>query len=169
MAFASRHSTRLSSRSVLASRAYAALLVSEGMLGVPVGTYLYVLYRDWSLMYLFDGARVPSALAVAIVAAYPLVATGGYVLGALLLRARRDALLGGLLVAVAVGCLTLGAVLRARLLQVGPFAGFHGGYGMRGLGRTALGPVAAVLVATLTAGWCFVVLRAARETHGQPP
>jgi hypothetical protein len=154
---------------VLSGRAYGGLLVSEGMLGVPVGTYLYVFHRDWSLMYFFDGARVPSAIAVAIVAAYPLLATGGYVLGVALLRARRDALLGGLLVAVGVGCLALAIGLRSRLLQVGPFAGFHGGYGMSGLGRTALGPVAGVLVGTLGVGWTYVVLRSARESAGRSP
>jgi hypothetical protein len=169
VAYASRTSTRLSSRSVLTSRAYLALLVSEGMLGVPIAIYLYVFYRDWSFMYLVDGARVPSALAVAIVATYPAIATAAYVLGVALLRARRDALLGGLVVGVMLASAGVAVVLRGRLLLVGPFGGYHGGYGMRALTRSALAPVGALLSGTLFAGWAYVVWRTGRETRPPSP
>jgi hypothetical protein len=164
VAYASRTSTRLSSRSLFRSRAYLALLVSEGMLGIPIATYLYVFYRDWSFMYFVDGARVPSAIAVAIVATFPFVASVGFAVGVGLLRARRDAVLGGTLVAVGVACLAAGAVLRRRLLLVGPFGGYHGGYGMRAITRSALGPVAGLLSTTLVAGWAYVVWRTGRES-----
>lgn len=95
---------------------------------LPVATYFYYVYQDWSWMYFVDPKTLPFGVGVLVLSAYPIALVGAYLGGWALLRVRREkvlyAIAGGLLLVAVI----LGAVFRRRLGASGSYADWHAGH-----------------------------------------
>lgn len=129
-ALAGRSEIKLSPRHPLLTRAFGAFAIFTACVMIPVSVYFYVFHGDWFLLYLVDVREVPSAVALIGFVLEGALGTGGFALGASLLRSQRETAAGalaGLSLLVAVG---LPLLLRERLSRVGSFAQFTGGFGL---------------------------------------
>ena len=109
---------------------FAALCLHAALVAVPAAFYLLARHTDWMLSYLVPTGRVPSALSLVASSLVALVALGGFVFGARLVRdqyTRVPAVAAGVLAAAALVGL---AALRARVGAVGTTSQFRGGFGM---------------------------------------
>ena len=115
-----------------------SLVLSFALLSVgPVVAYLYLLYPDWSWMYLTDPQRLPPGTGLAVVVLTMLMVPLGYFLGWLLLRLMGDRGLFGLLGALGMTTALLLLLLRRRLAINVRFDDFQSGL-MRPIGQGKL-------------------------------
>jgi hypothetical protein len=146
-ALAAARELRASPRSVHQARAFRALAAHEVLVGIPIAAFVLVRFTDWALSYLVDGARVPSAVVLAIVVLHGAVALVGFATAARLLRDHRPQWVR----AIAIGAVALvvlsGMVLHRRLGTVGSYAQYHGGFGLRPWRET---PVLGATIALVT-------------------
>lgn len=148
-ALVARAELRSSPASAFMLPAFAAYLTFVALVLIPGSVYLYVFHGDWYLLYLVDTQRVPSALVVLGAALIAALGAAGYLLGAVCIRAQRDALAGvvaGVVVSLAVGSVVL---MRPRLAVVGSFAQFRGDFGLAPFGGPLLYAVVCITLATL--------------------
>ncbi len=137
-ALASRRELRLSPRPAPLTAGFWALLLYLTLVLVPISLYFYWFHGDWALHYVADAQAIPSAVALVGFVVEVLLGGLGFVAGASLVRAQREAVAGavlGLVVAVGAGLLHL---VRARLTVVGSYAQFHGGFGLTPYARGAM-------------------------------
>jgi hypothetical protein len=99
----------------------------QGLVGWPVCLYFYLVYPDWSWMYLVDPARLPWGVGALVFLGHASTLLGGYLAGWWLVRAKREKVLlgigGGLLLVLFV----MTIVARGRFFHSGSFAEFHDG------------------------------------------
>lgn len=115
-----------------------SLVLSFALLSVaPVSAYLYLLYPDWSWMYLVEPQRLPPGTGLAVVVLTMLMVPLGYFLGWLLLRVVGDRGLFGLLGASGMGAILLVFALWRRLTVNVRFDDFHQGL-LRPIGQGKL-------------------------------
>lgn len=137
-ALAARTELRVSPRPALLCQSFAAYLAYAALVLVPVSLYFYVFHGDWYLMYLLDVQRVPSALVLVGCGVQLALGTGGFLLGAILIRAQRDQIAGA---AIGLGVAAAAAVValaRDRLSLVGTYAQFQGDFGLKEYGGALL-------------------------------
>jgi hypothetical protein len=132
----------------------------------PVATYLYLVYPEWSWMYLVDPARLPLGTGLAVLILTVLAVPVGYLLGWLLLR-----LLGGRALFLVLGALGMGmgfmlVLLRRRFFYLGRFEDFRSSHPLLKLG-SVLRPIsqgkllyALLCIAPLVLVSAFLVARA---------
>ncbi|MCS6914767.1 MAG: hypothetical protein RMK29_08825 [Myxococcales bacterium] len=123
----------------------------------PVATYLYLVYPDWSWMYLVDPRRLPAGTSLAAVVLTVLMVPVGYFSGWLLLRLGGSRVLFGAIGAATMGMLLLLVLCRRRLLIDARFEDFHQGL----LRPITQGKLALALLCTAPPLWgaAFVVGR----------
>jgi hypothetical protein len=134
-ALASRRELRLSPRPAPLTAGFGALALYLFFVVVPVSLYFYWFHGDWAVHYLLDVQAIPSAVALVGFVVEVLLGGAGFVVGASLVRAQREAFAGGLLGVVLVVAGGLLQLARARLAVLGSFAQFHGGFGLSPYGR----------------------------------
>ena len=150
-AIASRKELRVSPRPALLSRGFGALAIFLTLVVVPISVYFYVFHGDWSLLYLVDVRAIPSAAALLGFVVEGVFGAVGFMAGAALVRAQREALAGVLTgVVVALGAALVG-LMRDRLAVVGSYAQYRGGFGLQPFAD------APVLVGALSMGAIFAV------------
>jgi hypothetical protein len=158
-ALAGRQELRTSPRPIALTRSFFAFASYAALVVVPISIYFYAFHGDWFLLYLVDVARIPSAIALVGFALEACLGAIGFVLGALLVRSQREAMVGaliGLLLLLAVAVVVLYA---DRLAQVGTYAQFHGQFGLSGWGEAPLLTGALAMMAGLVLGLAFMVAR----------
>jgi hypothetical protein len=152
IALAGRTEIRVSPRPVLLTSSATAIVLYATLLVVPVGVYFYVFHGDWFLLYTIDVQRIPSALALIGFAGVVCVGVLGFMCGALLARAQRDAVSGALLTVALVATVAVAMVMRERLARVGTYAQFTRGFGLREYTEGPLLPSTWLMAALLVVG-----------------
>ena len=160
-AIASRKELKVSPRPALLSRGFGALVLFLVLVLVPITIYFYVFHGDWSLLYLVDVRAIPSAVALIGFVFEALIGAAGFVAGAALVRAQREALAGALTGGVAL--LGVGVVLleRDRLAVVGSIAQYRGGFGLQPFGDGPVFVGAVSMGAILVIGLAYLLMRLA--------
>jgi hypothetical protein len=155
LAFAACARVQFSSGGSPWGRELAAVLSFEAIIFWPVALYFILVHPAWSWMYLVDPSRLPFGVSVLVLLADVAALLGGYLLGWVLLRQRRERLLFGLLALLMVCLLVFLIVCRGRLMHSGTFDEYHAGRALTvgegkigwALAATSMGvAVAAVLV-----------------------
>lgn len=160
-AIAARKELKVSPRPALLSYGFGALALFLGLVLVPVSVYFYVFHGDWSLLYLVDVRAIPSAVALVGFVLEGLVGAAGFVAGAALVRAQREALAGVLAGAVFLLGGGLALLMRERLSVVGSFAQYRGGFGLRPFGDGPVVVGAVTMGVILAIGLAFLLVRLA--------
>ena len=136
---------RASTRAVPGTDGFRALALHAGLVAGPAALFLLLRYPDWMVSYAFDGAALPSALALGLALLAGGAGLGGFALGARWVRAhdaRRPWLVAAGLAAFALfAC----ALLRGRVGSVGTWVQFRGGFGLQRLPSSSLAPVLLVI------------------------
>lgn len=107
---------------------FLALVMFQLFFFIPLGTYLYFYYPDWSLMFFADPAAMdPVAVRLTglfAVAGYMIAAMVGFAVSATLIRKdrARQAWIATVVVAVGLGVFSL--ITMTRLMEVGTYAEF---------------------------------------------
>lgn len=158
-AVAGRSELRLSPRPTVLTRSFAAFMVFAGLVLVPISAYFYIFHGDWFLLYVVDVRRIPSAVALVAFGVEAGIGALGFLLGAVLIRAQRDAVAVALsiLSAAAAGLVIVPAL--GRLSMVGSFAQFRGSFGLTPYGSGPLVQGTVVMAALLGLGLAGLLAR----------
>ena len=144
---------------MLLTRSFAAYAFFVLLVMVPVSIYFYVFHGDWSLLYLVDVRKVPSAFALIGFVIEGGVGALGFAVGAALVRSQRENAAAGL----AFGAILCGALVVAigfeRLALVGTFAQYRGGFGLTPYGSGSLLHGTIVMTLLLVAGLVYLLAR----------
>ncbi len=155
---AGRQELRTSPRHVALTRSFFAYLSYALLVVVPASVYFYLFHGDWFLLYAVDVASIPSAVALVGFVAQAALGPTAFLLGAVLVRNQREAVVGILLGVLLVA--GVGAVLAytERLSQVGSYAQFHGQFGLAPYDGPLLTGTLAMSAITLF-GLAFLLVR----------
>lgn len=164
-AWGGRIELRLSPRPALFTRSFAAYASFAALLLIPITIYFYVFHGDWFLLYLVDVATIPSAVAMLGFVVELAVGAAGFVVGSTLVRMQRD---GSTLIA-SIGALVLGVgvplAVPDRLMVVGTYAQFEGGFGLQAFGGGPLLQGGVVMAVLLFGGLAYLLGRL--QLHGR--
>ncbi len=142
-------------RLLFAAALFGALIV------LPVEAFLLHDYADWAYLYALRPARIPSAAdLVFLLCAAALVPGSAWVGARWLARDARHLVLRAVFALLTVSAAGGIASVR-RLTHFGTYAQYKGGYGLRSLTESSLGPSLLLCLAALGAG-LFVSARALR-------
>lgn len=157
-ALAGAHELRLTPRHALFSSTFAAFGAFLLFLLLPVSIYFYVFHGDWFLLYLVDVRRIPSALALFGFLFEGAFGVLGFAIGASCVRAQKANWVAYLL--LVVGLIAIGVLFIApeRLLSVGNYRQYRGGFGLTKYGGTLL-QGGLLMGGILLLGATFLVLR----------
>jgi hypothetical protein len=108
-------------------RELAAVLLFEAIVLWPVALYYYLVYPDWSWMYVVDARRLPSGVSILVLLAYVATLLGGYLGGWALLRAGKLRVVLGVMGGLFLFMLIFVIACRGRLWSSGSFAEYHAG------------------------------------------
>ncbi|NOY90892.1 MAG: hypothetical protein GXP55_06730 [Deltaproteobacteria bacterium] len=158
-AIAARVELRVSPRPPLLTRSFAAWTLFSVLILVPVSVYFYVFHGDWFLLYAFDVARIPSAVALMGFVLEIGLGALGFVLGASLVRSQREVVAGGLLGLTLLVAVAVPILAKDRLSQVGSFAQYRGGFGLEPYGDGALFAGTLAMSSLTLAGFAFLLAR----------
>lgn len=163
VAYGARVQIRTLQRHVFATRYFTALTMLELMIVLPVGIYFYIFYPDWSWMYLVDPTRLNPAVVPMAMAAYPVAAAMGYLVGYYSARSGSDWVTLMFVAFMAVGLLSLFIAAKNQLLWVGTYEQYHRDVGLEFITGTSV--VASVLLATVGIGvcWAYLIYRFVKE------
>ncbi|MBK8169642.1 MAG: hypothetical protein IPK60_04785 [Sandaracinaceae bacterium] len=126
---------------------------------VPVSVYFYTFHGDWSVLYIVDTRRIPSAIALFVFMLQAAFGAMGFGAGASFIRAQRDwlaATMSGVVSALAIVVVLLA---RRRLSVVGTYAQYQGGFGLTPYsnGPVLVGTI--VMSVFLLGGFAYLVTR----------
>ncbi len=162
-AWSGRSVVRLASRSAIVSPYFATLLLGELFLMVPLGSYLYLFYPDWSWAYLVSAPRVPSAVVVLVLLGYPLAAVSGYLGAVAACRAGQDRVVMSAL-GTGTGIVLIAILLTwGRIGAVGTYEQYHRAFGLRALHSSGLGAFLLASLVGLGFAWTFALVRLRRD------
>ena len=150
-AVVARYELRATPRPVALTRGFQAYLIFGCLIIGPLSGYFYYFHGDWSLLYVLDTERVPSAVALIAIVGQIAVGAAIYYVAAAALRAHRDSVALGLVAAGVAGAGLVYLVARARIGVVGTYAQYHGDFGLQPYQETAalMGGIAMGLLLTL--------------------
>ncbi len=163
VAFASRIQIRTLQRPVFSTRYFIALMMFQVMILLPVGVYFYAFYPDWSWMYLIDTAALSSGVGVMAMAAYPISASLGYMVGYYSARGSSDWVTVMFMMFMIVGLIGLVAVAKNKIIWVGTYEQFHRAAGLRALTKTSLLPSMLLSISGIGVGWSYLIHRFIQE------
>lgn len=135
-------------------RELVAVLSFEAILAWPIALYFYLVFPDWSLMYLTRPEKLPWGFALLVVLGNALTLVGGYLAGWALLRARKPKVVHGAIGGVALALLLFAVLTRGRLGASGTYEQFHAGDAV-GIGQ---GKLLFSLIATTVATGAAIAL-----------
>lgn len=148
---------RASTRAVQETEAFRALAVHSGCVVFLPTLFLLLRHTDWMVSYRFDGASLPSAVALLLAALTAAAPLAGFAVGGAWVRAhdaRRPMLAAG---AVALLVLMACVLLRARVGHVGSYVQFRGGFGLQRITDSALMPVLLCIALAQGGAWGWLV------------
>ncbi|MEZ4389797.1 MAG: hypothetical protein R3A48_01775 [Polyangiales bacterium] len=154
---------RASTRAVQATEAFRALAAHSACLVFPPTLFLLLRHTDWMVSYRFDGATLPSAVALLLALVAAAAPLAGFALGGAWVRAhdaRRPVLVAGAITAAALfACF----VFRARVGHVGSWVQYRGGFGLQRITSSPLMPVLTLIALAQGAAWAWLVVSIARR------
>jgi hypothetical protein len=160
-ALAGAHELRVSPRPVLLSDSFAAFVAFLLLLVLPVSLYFYAFHGDWFMLYLVEVKRIPAALALVGFTLELAVGLLGFGCGALCVRAQRS----HWVIAALFGCVIAGVSVLftwpERLLAVGSFRQYRGGFGLTRYGGPLM-HAALAMGGLLAVGATFLIVRIRR-------
>ncbi|MCA9582101.1 MAG: hypothetical protein KC416_09940 [Myxococcales bacterium] len=156
---ASAGELRISPRPPILTRGFAALMIYQGLVLVPITLYFYSFHGDWFVLYSVDTKDIPSAVALLGVLLESALGAAAFVAGAHLIRRRLDYLPVVLGTLVLLGVAAFLAVKLPTLRVVGSFAQYHGQFGLRPFGAGPLLQGGLVLGTLLLAGLFLLLSR----------
>ncbi|MBW2276093.1 MAG: hypothetical protein JRF63_01295 [Deltaproteobacteria bacterium] len=163
VAFSARIQIRTLQRPIFHNRYFSALMLLEAMILLPAGIYFCGFYPDWSWMYLVETQAATPGVSVMAVAAYPIAATMGYLVGYFSARGNSDWVTVMFVLFGVAGIVGLFLVASDKLLWLGSFEQYHRAVGLQSLVSSSLLPSAVLTwLGTLTA-WGYLVFCFARE------
>jgi hypothetical protein len=157
-ALAGAHELRLTPRHALFSSTFAAFAAFLVLLVIPVTIYFYVFHGDWFLLYLVDVRRVPSALALFGFIFEAALGVLGFAIAASCVRNQRSSWVTYLLISVGLAAVAVLFVAPERLLFVGNYKQYRGGFGLVKYGGTLL-KGGLLMGGILLLGATFLVMR----------
>jgi hypothetical protein len=163
IAFSARVQIRTLQRPVFSTRYFMALLMFQAMILLPIGTYFYSFYPDWSWMYLVDTSSLSAGVAVMAMAVYPVAAAMGYLIGYYSARSSSDWVTVMFIVFMIVGFIGLFAVAKNKIMWIGTYEQYHRAVGLKALISTSLLPSMALAVSGLGVCWSYLVYRFVQE------
>lgn len=156
---AGRHELKMSPRPILLTRGFLAYLSYASLVVVPASVYFYVFHGDWFLLYTVDIGKIPSAVALLGFVLQAGLGGLGYLVGALLVRNQREAIVGVLVGMLLIGGVAVVVVYVDRLAQVGSYAQFHGQFGLEAYQGGPLMTGGLAIGAILVTGLAFLLTR----------
>jgi hypothetical protein len=144
-------------------------LLYQVLLVTPAFLYFGFVFPDWTWLYLVDPHRLPIGITILSALATAAALLGGYLVGWVLLRARRRRELMAVVAVTALMLLVSLLLLRERLGRAGSYAEFVAGNAAK-LGERKLGwslaLVSTGLVTGLIASLRFLLVQGRREREG---
>ena len=157
-ALAGAHELRLTPRHALFSSTFAAFATFLVLLVLPVSVYFYVFHGDWFLLYLVDVRRIPSAVALFGFLFEGAFGVLGFAIGASCVRNQRASWVTYLLAFVGVAAIAVLFIVPERLLFVGNYKQYRGGFGLVKYGGALL-QGGLLMGGVLLLGATFLVMR----------
>ena len=166
-AVVARYELRATPRPVALTRGFQAYLIFGCLILGPLSGYFYYFHGDWSLLYVLDTDRVPSAIALMAIVGQITAGAGVYYVAAAALRSHRDGVALAIVAAGVVGGGLVFLAARARIAVVGTFAQYHGDFGLQPYEETSAlmgGIVMGLLLTLATAALLGRIYWAGRST-----
>jgi hypothetical protein len=163
VAYAARVQIRTLQRHLFTTRYFLALMMLEILIVVPVGIYSYVFYSDWSWMYLVNSATINRALEVMAIAAYPVSAVMGYLVGYYSARSGTDFISVLFMGFLALGLLGLFIAAKSQFLWVGTYEQFHRNVGLKFITATSLIQSSLLAMLCILVCWIHLMYRFIKE------
>jgi hypothetical protein len=157
-ALAGAHELRLTPRHALFSSTFAAFASFLVLLVLPVSIYFYVFHGDWFLLYLVDVRHIPSALALFGFLFEGAFGVLGFAIGASCVRNQRSNWVSYILLGVGLTAIAVLFVSPERLMFVGNYKQYRGGFGLVKYGGTLL-KGGLLMGGILLLGATFLVMR----------
>jgi hypothetical protein len=163
VAFGARVQIRNLQRPLFYNRYFGSLVMLELFVLVPSGIYFTGFYPDWSWMYIVDTHWLPTGVNVMAIAACPIAATMGYVVGYFSARSKSDWVTVMFMGFTALGVLGLLVVGHDQIVHLGTYEQYHRNVGLNPIFATSLFP--SLILAWLGAGvcWGYLLYRFGRE------
>lgn len=125
--------------SVLGTRSLVVTTLFSVLVFAPIAGYFVAFHGDWSMAYLFNTARLPSAVTLTVVMVDALSVPAGYLVAATQARRRRlPQILTYAAVPTVISAIVL-LMLARRLGVSATYAQFHGDFGTQSIAGTSLG------------------------------
>lgn len=163
VAYGARIQIRTLQRHVFATRYFMALMMLEATIVLPIGIYFYIFYPDWSWMYLVDPLRLNPAVVPMTMAAYPMAAIMGYLVGYYSARGGSDWVTLMFMTFMAIGVVSLFIAAKNQLLWVGTYEQYHRDIGLEFITGTSVVPSIILAVAGIGVCWSYLIYRFVRE------
>ena len=156
---AGRQELRVSPRPVLLTQSFLAYVIYACLVVVPASAYFYVFHGDWFLLYVLDVQRIPSAVALIGFLVQALLGVLGFLLGAVLVRAQRETIVGALVAVAIAATFAVVSLYPDRLARVGTYAQFHGQFGLAAFESDPLFGGSVLVLGAVALGLAFLLAR----------
>ncbi|MDJ0764649.1 MAG: hypothetical protein QNJ97_16845 [Myxococcota bacterium] len=163
VAYAARIQIRTLQRSVFSTRYFAALMMFQVMVLVPIGIYFFTFYPDWSWMYLIDSATMRRGVGIMTITAYPVSAAMGYLIGYYSAKSSSDWISIIFIIFMSIGLVGLFVVAKDKILWVGTYQQFHRSVGLKPLTGTSLLPSMILSMSGIGVCWSYLVYYLVQE------
>lgn len=164
-AHAGRDEIRHSADPLWRMEAFLAYSLFVALVLVPTAIYFYVFHGDWFLFYWIDTGRAPWFWGLAAGLLVLGAASLGFILGAALCRASRDALVRRLSAGVLFVALAIWPSIWRRLSVVGSYRQFSRDYGLTAFFASPAFYSGLVTGLLLLAAFVWLVYRIDRQTR----
>lgn len=115
-----------SAEHIVLNRYFLGVMLWELFFMVPLGTYLYFFYPDWSLMFFVDPATMTEStlriVGASALSFYVAAGAGGFILAAQFIRKEQTSTARIVFMAVLGALLIFNAITMAQLTQVGSYS-----------------------------------------------
>ncbi len=163
VAYSARVQIRTLQKSVFTARYFLALMMFEGMILVPIGIYFAAFYPDWSWMYLLNTAKISAAVTTMAIAAYPVAAILGYLVGYYSAKSSSDWITLIFTVFMFIGLIGLFVVAPGKMFTVGSYQQFHRAVGTEPLSGTSLLPSMLFAFTGIIVCWFYLLYNFVQE------
>lgn len=163
IAWCARVQIRSLQRPVFYNRYFSALVMLEIMIFVPVGMYYNGFYPDWSWMYLVDTRTIPAGLSVMALAAYPVAAAMGYLVGYFSAKGNADWVSILFLLFLGLGLVGMFIVGTNKLSHLGTYDQYRNNVNLEKWTTTSLFPSILVTWPGVAVAWGYILLRFWKE------
>lgn len=150
-------------RPVFYNRYFTALLMLEIIIFLPVGMYFNGFYPDWSWMYMVDTRSIPVGVGAMALAAYPMAAAMGYLVGYFSTKGNSDWVSIMFILFLVFGLIGLFIVGFNKFVHLGTFDQYHNNVNLKNWKNTSLFPSIIISWLGIFVAWGYILLRFWKE------